>query len=61
MIARRGGGGRVGGEGGVGVGGEGDYDHGSFVGVFLSYRFQTFKENCTGSLNIRYLTIANIP
>ena len=53
MIARRGGGGGgVGGEGGVGVGGEGDYDHGSSVGVFLSYRFQTFKENCTGSLNI---------
>ena len=50
MIARRGGGGWG---GGVGVGGEGDYDHGAFVGVFLSYRFHTFKENCTGSLNIR--------
>ena len=41
------------GGGGWEFGAERDYDHGTFVGVFLSYRFQTFKENCTGSLNIR--------
>ena len=37
----------------MGVGGEGDFQG--------ERETETFKENCTGSLNIRYLTIANIP